>query len=411
MSGEEPEQGAPAVDSISADHSATASLLGYLHQTRWGLLELVRNIASAPDLTLTMEMHDDISWVDGATPIELKQLKLHAKTIGTLGDASVDLWRTIRVWLDAPRPGDPFGPELVLVTNAYATQGSAAALLGSKDRNEVRALELLEAAARKSKNERTRVARDKFLGLSPADRTGLLGRIYVQDRSLDAAGVEQEVEDLLLAGAPIEHFQSYVEQVWGWWNQETVRLLRGARTAFSVGEVRRQLATIRERFSADNLPTTVGEEEVGISTVDHADRTYVYQLRWIGVRPRVLERAVIDYERAFMQATRWLDRNLVTPSELERFALELTSEWEREFDYRCDELPRDTTDEDKRRVGRKLLHDLGNSALTIRPRFNDQFFTRGQQHSLADKGSVGWHPEFATHVQELLLEANQRATA
>ena len=36
------------------DHSAAASVLGYLHQTRWGLLELLRSRTTDPGRSLTL---------------------------------------------------------------------------------------------------------------------------------------------------------------------------------------------------------------------------------------------------------------------------------------------------------------------------------------------------------------------
>ena len=79
-------------------------------ETRWGLLELLRSRTIDPGRSLTMEMHDDIAWEQDGTPAELKQ-RLHVSALRNLTNASDDLWRTLRVWMDAGRPGDPYRPD------------------------------------------------------------------------------------------------------------------------------------------------------------------------------------------------------------------------------------------------------------------------------------------------------------
>jgi hypothetical protein len=76
-----------------------------------------------------MELYDDVSWEEDGTPTELLQLKHHVDAAGSLGDKDDDLWRTIRVWMDAHPPGDPSGPTLTLVTTQTAAAGTAAEAL------------------------------------------------------------------------------------------------------------------------------------------------------------------------------------------------------------------------------------------------------------------------------------------
>jgi hypothetical protein len=169
------------------DHSAAASVLGYLHQTRWGLLELLRARTTDPGRSLTLEMHDDIAWEQGGTPAELKQLKLHVSALRNLTDASDDMWRTLRVWMDNGRPGDPYGPILTLVTNSSAGAGSAAFLLRDTGRDVTTALAQLENTARDSTSKETRAAREQFLKLTPTERVAFVGRIYIADQSSASA--------------------------------------------------------------------------------------------------------------------------------------------------------------------------------------------------------------------------------
>ncbi|WP_191094304.1 ABC-three component system protein [Nocardia colli] len=349
-------------------------------------------------------MHDDIAWEQDGTPAELKQLKLHVSSLRNLTDASDDMWRTLRVWMDAGRPGDPYGPLLTLITNSSAGASSAASLLRASGRDVAAALALLESAARDSSSKETKAAREQFLKLTSAERSTFVGRIYVADESADLDGVGEEVADRLRPGAPTEQFNTYLDLVWAWWGRTSIAMLSGKRGAVSVAEMLSTLERIRDQFTRDNLPSLVEANEVDldVTLVQHDGRTYVHQLKILEVMPRQLQRAILDYQRAYLQETRWLDVHLVDYDELDRFSERLVEEWERAFDHMCSELPPDASDEDKRAAGRQLLHALGDSALSIRARFQDPFHARGRRHALADASTIGWHPDFQEHLSQLL---------
>lgn len=390
----------------AADHSAAASVLGYQYQTRWGLLELLRHRTSRPDLSLSLEMFDDVAWDQEGTPAELKQLKLHVTRTGQLGDASVDLWRTLKVWIDGARPADPYGPVLSIVTNAIAAEGSAAALLrASVYRDPAAALALLENAARDAKSQTTVKWRQAFLKLDPSARQSFVSRIYVADRSPDLEEIDTEVNDILWSGIPLVGADTYVDLIWSWWGKVSLDLLKGRRLGITVHEVRVELDRIRDLFTEDNLPTLVELQDVdeGQALLDHGTRTFVKQMRWVGVGQVNLTKAVIDYYRAYTQTTAWIDRNIVGLAELDRFVENLKDEWSRAFEDMLDDLPATAAEDEKRAAGKKLFRQLRDSTLTIRSRYTDPFFARGKRHELADRGDLGWHPDFETHLAQLLL--------
>lgn len=388
------------------DHSAASSVLGYLHQTRWGLLELLRARTTDPDRSLTLEMHDDIAWEQNGEPSALKQLKLHVSSVRNLTDASDDMWRTLRVWMDNGRPRDPYGPTLTLITNSRAGASSAAALLrDNADRDVSGAVKLLESTARASEAEKTLKAREQFLKLTPAEQATFVGRIYVADQSVDMDGVDLEVAERLRPGAPIEQFDTYMDLVWAWWANTSIEMLKGRRPPVKVAQVLTALERIRDQFSRDNLPVLVDDDEIDIKTVvlQHDGRPYVRQLEILELVPRQLHNAILDYQRAYLQDTRWLDVHLVDYDELEKFTKRLLDEWGRAFDHMCSELAEDATEADKRKAGRNLLYTLGQSTLSIRMRFQDPFHARGKRHELADRRKIGWHPDFEEHLAGLLL--------
>lgn len=63
-------------------HGASAPALGYLYQSQWPLVELLRRGHDEPDSAVTLELHDDVSWESDGTPTELLQLKHHVNVPG-----------------------------------------------------------------------------------------------------------------------------------------------------------------------------------------------------------------------------------------------------------------------------------------------------------------------------------------
>ncbi|MFK4273386.1 dsDNA nuclease domain-containing protein, partial [Streptomyces milbemycinicus] len=135
----------------SAVHEASSSALGYLFQSQWALLELLRGAEERPDGAISVELHDDVAWDEDGKAVDLLQVKHHLKTARTLGDKDDDVWRTIQAWMDTHVPGDAEGPWLTLVTTQKARPGSAMAALRSGGEGPDVALRLLNAAAAESR--------------------------------------------------------------------------------------------------------------------------------------------------------------------------------------------------------------------------------------------------------------------
>lgn len=130
---------------------------------------------------------------------------------------------------------------------------------------------------------------------------------------------------------------------------------------------------------------------------------FVQQMHWVAFPPRNLQKAIVDYYRAYTHSVRWLEEDLIGLTELTRFEDELVDEWEREFEWMLDTLDEDAGDDEKKTAGKQLLRQLlGQTSLAVRSRYNDPYFARGQRHVLADTGGIGWHVDFETRIADLL---------
>lgn len=392
----------------ASSHDAASSALGYLYQSQWPLLELLRNSLDRPDQSITLELFDDVAWEDQGTPTQLLQLKHHAAQGRVLGDMSSDIWRTVRVWMDGVDVTDPDGPTLCLVTTQSAGAGSAAAALRPEEsggRDATAARELLENAARGSRDKETRQIRERFLALSIPHRETFVGRIRVLDQAPMIDGLDAKVRREVGRALPRGHEDTFMGLLWSWWHARVVEMLQGKRRSVSGLDVDMKINVLRDSFAADALPTLVELDALETSTADSLmDRKFVHQLRLVGMPPVLILKAIGDYYRAYTQTAMWVESNLIGLGELERFEARLCDEWEREHAWMISDLPDDATEDDRRRAGLKLLREtLDRSAIRVRERYSEPFFCRGKHHELADDSRVGWHPEFRARLESLLI--------
>jgi hypothetical protein len=393
------------------NHNAAGSALGYIYQVKWALLELLRGMQTKPDLSLNLEELDDVSWetADG-TPEELLQLKHHQAGSGDLTDMSSDIWRTLKVWMDDARFADPDGPLLTIVTTASSPAGSAAHDLGQDVRDEDAAWEKLTVAARNSRSSTTEISRKAWLALDESKQRGIVARIRVIDDSVSILDVDGLVKKFMTIALPLGNEDAYLDQIWAWWFRASIDMLAGRRPAVSGLTFHRVISDLRDKFQPDNLVTTVDASRFDKATLmeAHSGKIFVHQLGWVGLRARLLEKAVLDYHRAITQTTEWLDGKLLDMSELERFKDALIDEWETSFDDMLDRLPATATDAEKTAAGRALYERLRDSTtVQIRERYSDAFYSRGSRYEIADGASHGWHPEFESLVFSLTKEAAQ----
>ena len=391
---------------VTTPHSAAASAAGYQYQTWWSLLEMLRTGPDRSDARLILEMHDDVAWEDDGTPTELLQTKHHHVSNRTLSDSGDDVWRSLQVWLDTASPSDPAGPILHLVSTDRAPAGSAAYALRPESRDVPAAIARLTKAAETSTAATTARARAQFLSLGDAGREAFVERMWVVDGAPYLEDVDARVRRELTWLLPKGHEELFMQLLWGWWDAQAVGMLRRKRTGVGVSEVYQKVNDLRDQFTQDRLPTLVELRDINVEDVaaSHQERTFVAQLGWINWPPLNLQKAIVDYFRAYTQTARWVTEDLIGLDELQRFEDELVDEWQREFEFMQVDLGDNASEEDKQRAGAKLLRELLDATeVRVRARYDDSFFARGKRHELADSGRMGWHADFEERLRSVLL--------
>jgi hypothetical protein len=392
-----------------AEFSAGPQALGYLYQARYALHLILK---SREELELSIESLDDIVFEDKGSPQELLQLKHHT-TPASLTDSNSDLWKTIRIWSTNFGEGKISLPDtvLTLVTTAQAPDNSIAAFLRpDNNRNSKLATRKLLDIANNSTNASLKRSFEAFTVLSPEQQEMLVESIQIMDGSPNIIDTANQIKNRVKFAVDREHLDAFYQRLEGWWFGKIVRHLSGESTELITGfEVFDKIREIAEQFGPEVLPIDYLESEPPTPPDPETDaRRFVRQLKAIAVNNRRIEKAILDYYRAFEQRSRWAREELLIGDELEKYEKKLIDEWERYFLALQDETELDeitATEQDWQKLGLKIYNWIELEAdFLIRPRVNEEYVMPRRSHNLADRNPPGvwWHPKFIERLEQLL---------
>lgn len=396
-------------------HSAAGPALGYQYQADYCLYALVKD--AAPGRSISLELHDDVAWVEAGTAVEQLQVKHKVNAAGGLGNASDAMWRTLKAWMDAGNPGDPDGPSLFMVTTATAAPGSAAHALRPDSRDAATAAAALRATATDSDADGTAAARKLFKELSVPTQNAFVARIRVIDAQPNVLDIDQAIRDELWKHMPESAAQQddFMSMLWGWWRTRAVEMLSrryfptlDLRDSVTAADLKSQLVRLTIACSDKGLPEyedlDVDDTHDALAGMD--SEVFVQQLDFLQfkVHTRVVRRAIVDYYRAVSSEVRWLERDFLRSDEVQRYERRLCEAWDVAFGLMVAQLGSNPSEEERVDAGRLLLSSsLSKQPLRIREMVDQDFYYRGKHHMLAQDGAVGWHPEFRERLDALLV--------
>lgn len=382
-------------------HEAAAAATGYLYQCRYALLVGLQAIADNPEFQLSIEKFDDVAFESDGDPVQLLQLKHHVKKAGNLANASVDLWKTLGIWLKLVESDSttPFHRRFVLVTTGVAPVDSAASYLRSRDRNEKQAQQELLKTATQSKNEKNKEGYSAFARLSESQQLNFLDAIIIADGSPDIINVHDEICRELRHAAGKQNVKHFVERLEGWWFNLVIKALTSG-ASISITAIENRLDELREDFQRKTLPVDYLTANPPAAVVAELDkRPFVRQLRRIAIGSNRIEFAIRDYYRAFEQRARWAREELLVDGELDRYEQELIESWQPRFEAAKEELPKRCTDSKKVKSGQAIYAWVETEALFPLRTLLHRFLTHGSFHMLANRYALGWHPDYLEHAK------------
>lgn len=389
----------------SGNHEASASATGYLYQCRIALLAGLRAIPASPNLSISIEKFDDVAFDEKGTPAELIQTKHHISKTGNLTNASSDLWKTLLIWSQAVVADVevPFRTRFVLMTTGTAPVGSAAYCLRAKngERDEEKADAILRETAKKSKSTSNAEAYALYNSLTREVRLSLLRAVTVLDNSPDIVDIGDELKQALYYAAPREQIGSLLERLEGWWFGKVITAMAN-NVSIPVLAIDQRVDDLREAFKRNSLPVDFKSSIPSPDVIAEMDnRPFVEQLRRIQIGRSRIEYAIRDYYRASEQRSRWVRQDLLLNDELDKYEQELKEAWEPRFASAVEGLPKPCFPEAKISAGQQVFRWAEQDADFPLRTVREHFLTHGSYHILANRKTVGWHPDFALPESEV----------
>lgn len=379
---------------------ASGSLAGYIYQCRLALLLGLQAIKKKPNGQISIEKFDDIAFDNDDHAECLIQAKHHISA-KELTDSSVDVWKTLRIWIEDFKAGIITNADTrrMLITTAVASDGSAMSKLrpdASADDLKV-ALESLRAAATTSINQTTKIGRELFLSLTDQEAGLLLQSIQVLDAAPNLPDVLDDIEGELRILAP-NHSDKVAEMLEGWWLKVIAKRLVGEeKTQIPLQDILRKANEIGAMYGPDGLPVSA-PDELGDKAYDPSDedQIYVRQMRLVQLPNTTIQRGVRDFYRAKAQRSKWAREGLLLDGEAAKYDTRLQDQWERRFEADCFEVT-DANEDEKRKVGRAVYHWANQQQVGFR-NVVESWITAGSFQDLSDRLKVGWHPHFTDHL-------------
>lgn len=395
----------PTTSGRPTDFSAADSAVGYLYQVRIALLSALQRLASDKTFALYLETLDDVVFETSGSALDLLQLKHHCDRTANLTDASPDLWKSLRVWMDGRGHGKiPPDARLFLITTSDVGSGSAASKLMAHDRDEREAQKRLDHTATTSTSDANRAAYELYRALSATEKSALLSTIVIVPRAPDISNVGDDIRTEAQLAVRREHLDSFVDRLEGWWFGRALRqLVDEATPPILSTELESEWHDLQEQFKRDALPVDqdILAQEVDSSAYENA--VFVHQVRLAGISHKRILTAIRDYYRAFAQRSRWMREELLLIDELNSYERLLHEEWELQFNRLADDIDDEADDDAMRQAAQKVYAWVEDSSYPIRPQVQHPSLSRGSFHILADSLRVGWHPHFVDRLYHLLV--------
>lgn len=389
------------------NHQASEQMLGYLYQVRYALALLLENDNS--DCQISIEKFDDVAFSKDDIPIQLIQLKHHIQHQGNLADASTDMWRTIKVWIDAisETPDILDGTNFLIITTATAPIDSAAFLLKKdSNRNPDTAYQKLKTVCFSSVNQAHQRYYDAFREAGEDTVKQLIRQIYIIDCASNIIDVEKDILKHIRYSCIPKHQKMIYERLEGWWFKKAIDALCCDTPVFvNQNQVRSFIVSVSQEYADDNLPIDILDiDDLQESNFSANEKIFHEQLKLICLGNHRMQLALRDYYRAFRQRASWVRNDLLYVNELGQYEQRLIDEWEHAFAAMEETLSEtnNATEEEKAKEGRQLFSDIEKRDIRIRPKCQEAFIMRGSYHILANQLKLGWHVDFFDRLKQLL---------
>ncbi|MGE8181361.1 MULTISPECIES: ABC-three component system protein [Pseudomonas fluorescens group] len=388
-------------------HDASPAALGFYYQSQFALLTLLSQ--TADDAAVAVERLDDVELKANGQKLlfQLKHSVQENPPPVTL--ASVALWKTIRVWIDALPLVSLADTTFHLVSVGKVPDNSPLLALcdTQADREELLKSMVEEAARVIDDRASAKSAGDKlphgprsagceaFLALDASVRLSLLRRVHIQQDSVTIGQIPDVVSKRLHI-LPKEQRLKAAERLLAWWDQQVIYTLCSKRErVIQRSEMEHCISSIIAQLEEEKL---VAEFDLVSHPEDYeADGMLYRQIALVGGKGSDVSRAVREQWRAKEQRSKWIVDNPQMRSKIAGYDAKLTEHWS----DRHVQMAEDCDDLDASQVqakGLELLrwtHEFApNQVEPIAPSWQGHYYVRGTFQVLAIDLQVGWHADY-----------------
>ncbi len=382
-------------------HTASGQALGYFFQLERSLSWL----AKAPaDSIIGIETEDDVV-VKIADGVSIYEQDKSSVTTHPFLPSKKDLWKTLLIWAEAIENNEITleNSYFFLVTNKPKSDSLAGVLSSAKVEVEIeKALALLKEKGAQTTGKVKELV-DKLFKYSDTLLSGLIKNISFQSGdTIYGDGLIKKLEsDLQLDMKATDQNSSIIRELLGWVFGQVVNAWRNKIPAFIDRN-----AFHREKINiiTNYRQSVIDEYIIELGKVPKADERvewnnrYVKQLQLIRCTKEDIQTAIHHYLNSVSKRTLLAKQGYLTEKQLEELDRNLKEHWQsisrsRKISH---------TSLTPENLGQLIYFDTTSYDTTVgNYKLNSHFITKGSYHSLADKLSVGWHPEF-----DILLKEN-----
>lgn len=391
---------------MNTEHSAVDTALAYYYQGMYALVVLLEN--GVDDSSIVVEGDDDVE-LKGPDR-SLYQLKHSLAEKGpSISVKSVQLWKTLKVWIDANDPD----ARLVLVTCAkIASNDPLEHLDVSRGSGSIEVISdaLLKEASRVTSERK--IAEEKgsplpysdkapgieaFLYLTEAQRKQLLLRCSVITRSPRITDVRERIASYFIGWVPPEIREIFLDQLLEWWDYRVCRsLMKELPQQIHRAEVYSKQIEILKSLESPLLPDSYSSRSPDDPLAEMGPNM-AFQIDLVRGGQERKKRAAIVWWRARNQRELWLSRDLSLKARFVEFDELLEERWRERFEPLKDDL-QEADAKTCELQGRQLLdwsHLKARDEIRQQQfQFGPDYLVPGSFQQLAEELQIGWHRDW-----------------
>lgn len=398
---------------MSKNTHAVGQLQGYLLQTRHMFYELI----SLDDITVSMELLDDVAIESKGGTIIAEQLKSVTSDNNPLTDRSVVFWKTLYNWLEYVRDGsltlDKTTFRMIIVSNSCIKAGGIIQQLSnagnSHQANEAlqNAIDTLWGSDHHLKSE-IPPSYAKYLEVLFDINNKQIVITIIEKMSIDIH--ENNYDDILqerFSGIPalIPEFTDklFVFMI-GWVNERVNEFCKSGKAPFicnkEFNEALQSQMRLYNQWDAIPFLSEAIEENVIRTEVEQQD-IYIQQLEFIENNFSDKLEAASDFLRTKTEKTMRAEKGILTDHGFADYSDKIKRAWNSK--QKSINLNNITPDVEK---GKMIYYETKNVVIDYRLQGGDvpSFFGSGVLHSLANtpknEPCIGWHPNYKSLLKE-----------